>query len=89
MLDKLEDREPSFTWDLKWTKAHDAYTSQLDGYKPGSRMDSTEPPKYHVGIFETSGKKLKDTPVIQASFNAMPGSMANVVAALRTALAEA
>lgn len=89
MLDKLEDRQVSFTWDVKWSRAHDANTSQLDGYKPGSRMDSTDPPEYHVGLFETSSKQIKGSPVIQASFAAEPESVAVVVAALREALAEA
>lgn len=82
----MEDRDVSFTWDSKWSKAHNANTSQLDGYKPGSRIDSTEPHAYHVGLFKVKNKQIVGDPVIQVSFSTDPESIGIVVAALRQAL---
>ena len=89
MLDKLEGRSVSFFWEANWKGGHNSNTSQLGGYKPGSRMDSTSPPQYHVGLFETSGKQIKGSPIIQASFDEEPTSMEEILPALRKALSEA
>lgn len=86
MLDQLEGHEVSFTWGVNWAKAHNANTSKLGGFKPGSRIDSGEHPQYYVGLFESGGKQIKGSPVIQASFASEPDSIDVIVAALRAAL---
>ncbi|KAJ2916272.1 hypothetical protein MD484_g4150, partial [Candolleomyces efflorescens] len=87
-LDIIATRDVSWTWDANWKAGHNSNTSQLGGYKPGSRQDSKDPKLYWVGIFTSKNKSIEPPPLITASFAAVP-TTAQAVAALRTALENA
>ncbi|KZT63288.1 hypothetical protein DAEQUDRAFT_770742 [Daedalea quercina L-15889] len=87
-LDVMAGRDLGFTWGSNWQKAHNANTSQLGGYKPGSRKDSAAPHKYHVGIFSAANKNIQGKPLVEAEFSKEPTSK-QAVDALVSALNKA
>ncbi|KAJ2929862.1 hypothetical protein H1R20_g7236, partial [Candolleomyces eurysporus] len=87
-LDVMEAETVSWSWGAQWDKGHGGNTSQLQGYKPGSRRDTQGSLLFWVGLFNTAGKEITGSPLIQANFATEPDT-ATAVAALRAALQNA
>jgi hypothetical protein len=59
-LTSLQSRTLSFTWDVSWKEVHNSNTSQLGGFKPSSRRDSSGARLYVVAIFSSSKKEMSN-----------------------------
>ncbi|KAJ2916259.1 hypothetical protein MD484_g4148, partial [Candolleomyces efflorescens] len=84
-LDTMDGRQVDWTWGPNWTAAHNSNTSQLGGYKPASRQDSTDPGHYWVAMFPSNNKSIKPPPSVQAEFATEP-TTAQAVAGMRDVL---